>query len=116
MRLRGVFIAFFLVPLAWGVITLLRAGAAHGVPDCPGLQLGEDGEDHPGPMRQGHTCALDYSVRGGDSTGTATFDQLKYAQEVKRGDLLGQGLLYTLYGTAGAAATVIATRKRADGR
>ncbi|MER5893842.1 hypothetical protein [Streptomyces sp. NPDC001876] len=109
------FIAFFLVPLAWGVITLLRAGAAHGVPDCPGLQLGEDG-DAPGPMRQGYTCALDYNVHGGDSTGTATYNQLKYAQEVKRGDLLGQGLLYTLYGTAGTAATVIATRKRADGR
>ncbi|MGW2083540.1 hypothetical protein ACWCOW_43090 [Streptomyces sp. NPDC001939] len=66
-------------------------------------------------MRQGDTCALGYSVRGGDSTGTATYDQLKYAQEVKRGDLLGQGLLYTLYGTTGTAATVIATRKRTDG-
>lgn len=112
MRLRGVFIALFLFPLAWGVITLLRAGAAYGVPDCPGVQLDDDGEDHPGRMRQGYTCALDYNVNGGDSTGTATYDQLKYAQEVKPVDLLGQGLLYTLYGTAGTAVTVIATRSR----
>ncbi|MFD6278472.1 hypothetical protein ACFWFI_23335 [Streptomyces sp. NPDC060209] len=112
MRLRGMVIAFFVVPLAWGVITLLRAGAAHGGPDCPWLQLGEDGEEHPGQMRQGYTCVLDYNYHGGDSTGTATYRQRKYAQEVKRGELLGQGLLYTLYGAAGTATTVIATRSR----
>lgn len=112
MRLRGVFIALFLIPLAWGLISLLRAAAAHGAPDCPWLQLGEDGEEHPGRMRQGYTCELDYSYHGGDSTGTATYRQREYAQEVKRGELLSQGLLYTLYGTAGTAATVIATRSR----
>ncbi|MER6435885.1 hypothetical protein ABT275_05985 [Streptomyces sp. NPDC001185] len=113
MKLRGVFIALFLVPLAWGAIALLRAGAAHGIPDCPGLPMDEVGEDHPGQlMGRGDTCALGYNLNGGDSTGTATYDQLKYAQKVKRRDLLGEGLLYTLYGTAGMAATVIATRPR----
>ncbi|MBD2835238.1 hypothetical protein ID871_32590 [Streptomyces pratensis] len=106
-------IAFFVVPLAWGVITLLWAGAAVGRPDCPWLQLDEDGEEaHPGQMQQGHTCLLDYKYHGGDSTGTATYRQRKYAQEVKRRELLGQGLLYTLYGAAGTATTVIATRSR----
>ncbi|MER6435871.1 hypothetical protein ABT275_05890 [Streptomyces sp. NPDC001185] len=110
------FITLFLVPLVWGAITLLRAGAAHGIPVCPGLQLNTEGEDQPSPMRPGSTCALGYSTHGGDSTGTATYDQLKYAQKVKRGEFLGRGLLYTLYGTAGMTATVIATRKRANGR
>ncbi|MEU1501393.1 hypothetical protein [Streptomyces sp. NPDC005732] len=116
MKLRGVFITLFLVPLVWGAITLLRAGAAHGIPVCPGLQLDSEGEDQPGPMGPDSTCALGYSTHGGDSTGTATYDQVKYGQKVKRGEFLGQGLLYTLYGTAGMTATVIATRKRAHGR
>ncbi|MFF4243076.1 hypothetical protein ACFYY2_01200 [Streptomyces sp. NPDC001822] len=63
-------------------------------------------------MRRGRTCALDYTTNGSDSTGAATYDQLTYAQERRRGNLLGQGLLYTLYGTAGTVATVIATRSR----
>lgn len=112
MRLRGVFIALFMIPLAWGVIALLRAGAAHGAPYCPGSQEDRDGEARPGPMRPSYTCALGYSTSSGKSTGTATYDQLTYAQKVKRKDLLGEGLLFTLYGTAATAATLIATRDR----
>lgn len=116
MKLRGVFVTLFLVPLVWGAITLLRAGAAHGIPVCPGFQLNSEGEDETGPMRSNSTCALGYSTHGGDSTGTATYEQVKYGQKVKRGELLGSGLLYMLYGTAGMTATVMATRNRAAGR
>ncbi|NEB01045.1 hypothetical protein G3I78_18545 [Streptomyces sp. SID13726] len=105
-------LVLFLLPLLWGVIDLLRAGAARGAPECPGLQLGEDGEDHPGAMRKGYTCALDYDTSSGRSVGTSSYEQVKYGQEVKRKSLSWQGTGFVLYGAAGIVVTAAATRGR----
>ncbi|MCL8014808.1 hypothetical protein [Streptomyces sp. AS02] len=100
-ELRGVLLALFLLPLLWGLITLARGASSDGVPECPGLQLGEDGESHPGPMRRGYTCAVSYSTATGRSTGTRTYDEQKYAQEQARSGLYWRGAGHVAYGTAG---------------
>ncbi|MFI1033828.1 hypothetical protein [Streptomyces sp. NPDC020951] len=115
MRLRPVLVVLFLLPLLWGAVSLLRAGSAYGVPDCPGIQLGPDGEEHPGRMRRVYTCSLYYNHTD-DSAGTATYDQLKVARDHERGGLYRQGSLLTLYGLAGIGVTTAATRKRGPAR
>ncbi|WP_234477862.1 hypothetical protein [Streptomyces sp. MBT65] len=112
MRFRAVLVVLFVLPLLWGALSLLRAGAAYGAPDCPGLQLDAEGESSPGPMRKGDRCALSYDTATGRSTGTSTYDQLKFAQEVKRRSLGREGALFVLYGAAGIGVTFAATRKR----
>ncbi|MFI6407246.1 hypothetical protein [Streptomyces sp. NPDC050548] len=108
-------LVLFLLPLLWGALSLLRAGAAHGAPDCPGLQLDAEGESSPGPMRKSDRCALSYDTATGRSTGTSTYDQLKFAQEVKRRSLRREGAVFVLYGAAGMGITFAVTRKRVDG-
>ncbi|MET7451529.1 hypothetical protein ABZT03_06455 [Streptomyces sp. NPDC005574] len=112
MRYRAVLIALFLIPLLWGAVSLLRAASAHGTPDCPGLQLGPDGEDHPGPMRPGDTCALSYDTATGHSIGTGTYQQAVFAQDLKRRSLYRQGTLFIFYGAAGTGIVLIAARRR----
>ncbi|MFC4503174.1 MULTISPECIES: hypothetical protein [Streptomyces] len=110
MRLRGVLLALFLLPLLWGVISLLRGGASYGIPDCDGLLRSDREEPH--DMRPGDTCELSYSDERNGSAGTATYQQLKYAQELERGSLYRQGTLFTLYGAAGIGVVTAATWKR----
>ncbi|MFJ5305279.1 hypothetical protein [Streptomyces sp. NPDC088350] len=105
-------LVLFVLPLLWGALSLLRAGAANGAPDCPGLHLDAEGESSPGPMRKGDRCALSYDTATGRSTGTSTYEQLKFAQEVKRRSLGREGALFLLYGAAGIGITFVATRKR----
>ena len=112
MRPRTVLLVLFLIPLLWGAVSLLRAGSANGIPDCPGLHLGADGEDHPGRMRRGDRCQLSYDTDTGHSVGTSTYQQLKFAQELKRRTLYRQGTLFTLYGLAGMGTAIVATRRR----
>ena len=112
MRCRAVLLVLFLLPLLWGVVSLLRAGAAYGIPDCPGLQLDAHGEESPGAMHRSDRCKLSYDNATGRSIGTSTYDQLKFAQEVKRRDLKRQGALFTLYGATGTAIALAATWKR----
>ncbi|MFG2369237.1 hypothetical protein ACGFY3_47965 [Streptomyces mirabilis] len=112
MRFRGVLSVLFLLPLLWGALSLLRAGAAYGAPDCPGLHLNAEGESSPGHMREGDRCALSYDTATGRSTGMSTYDQLKFAQEVKRRSLRREGALFVLYGATGIGIMFAATRKR----
>ncbi|MFE2420368.1 hypothetical protein [Streptomyces hokutonensis] len=112
MRFRGALLVLFVLPLLWGALSLLRAGAASGPPDCPGLQLDAEGESSPGHMREGDRCALSYDTATGRSTGTSTYDQLKFAQEVKRRSLGREGALFVLYGVTGIGVVFAATRKR----
>jgi hypothetical protein len=106
--LRSALLALFLLPLLWGLITLATGRASYGAPRCPGLQLDEVGEEHPGPMRPGFTCAVDYSTTTGRSTATSTYEQQKYAQERARQDHYQRGALYTAYGAAGLAVLAVA--------
>lgn len=104
----------FLLPLLWGALSLLRAGAAYGAPDCPGLQLDAEGESSAGPMHRSDRCMLSYDTVTGRSTGASTYDQLKFAQEVKRRSLRREGALFGLYGAAGIGITFAVTRKGVD--
>ncbi|MFI6933156.1 hypothetical protein [Streptomyces sp. NPDC050287] len=94
------FLVLFLLPLAWGLITLAQGRATPVAPHCDGLQLGADGEETPSRMRRGFTCYIDYSLDG-RSAGTRTYDQQKYAQERERSRYYLHGTLYIAYGTAG---------------
>lgn len=101
-------LVLFLLPLLWGFVSLLRGAASYGAPQCPGLQLGKDGEEHPGSMRPGFTCHVNYNDRSGSgqSTATRTYKQQKYAQVQDRIDHFERGILHTAYGAAGL--TIIA--------
>lgn len=104
-------LVLFVLPLLWGAVDLLRAAATTGS-RCPGLQTGADGESEPAPMRPGHTCALSYDTATGRSIGTSTYEQVKYAQEVRRSDLAVRGTVLTVYGAAGVAVVTVAARRR----
>jgi len=112
MRIRIVLLVLFALPLLWGAVDLLRAAATTGS-RCPGLQTGADGESEPGPMRPGHSCALSYDAGTGRSAGTSTYEQVRYAQEVRREDLAVRGTVLTVYGAAGVAVVTVAARRRA---
>ncbi|MEV3908668.1 hypothetical protein [Streptomyces canus] len=112
MRSRTVLLILFLIPLLWGMVSLLRAGSAEGVPDCPGLHLGADGEEHSGAMKRGDRCELSYDNASGHSVGTSTYQQLEFAQELKRKSLSKQGTWLLAYAVVGMGAAVIITRKR----
>ncbi|MFI7415199.1 hypothetical protein ACIBU0_41855 [Streptomyces sp. NPDC049627] len=103
MRFRGVLLALFLLPLAWGLITLASGRAVSVAPKCPGLQLDEVGEEHPGRMRPGFTCAVGYDTATGRSTGTRTYEQQKYAQEQERDGRYLRGAGYVTYSAVGLA-------------
>ncbi|MFI5678081.1 hypothetical protein [Streptomyces cellulosae] len=107
MKFRGVFLVLFLLPLLWGLITLAKGAATSVAPHCDGLQLGADGEEHPGRMRRGFTCHIDYALDG-RSAGTRTYDQQKYAQIRERRGYLVQGTVYVTYGAAGLVVLVSA--------
>lgn len=100
MKFRSGLALLFLLPVAWGLFTLLGGVAASSGAPCPGIILGEDGEDHPGPMRRGQTCAL---YDGERPTGTATYEQRKNAQAARQDDLFARGAAYTGYGLVGLA-------------
>ncbi len=108
-------LALFLLPLLWGLITLAMGRASYGAPRCPGIQLDEVGEEHPGRMRPGFTCALGYSTETGRSTATSTYEQLKYAQERERSGYYRRGAGYAAYGVAGLVLVTVGSR-RAPGR
>lgn len=100
MKFRGGLALLFLLPVAWGVFSLLGGVAAATGAPCPGIVLDEQGEEHPGPMRRGQTCSL---YDGGRLTGTATYEQRKNAQAARQNDLFGRGAAYTVYGLVGLA-------------
>ncbi|CAM5423622.1 Transmembrane protein OS=Streptomyces aurantiogriseus OX=66870 GN=GCM10010251_70040 PE=4 SV=1 [Streptomyces aurantiogriseus] len=106
VKFRGALLLLFLLPLAWGLINLLRGAADPGAPRCPGVALDEVGEEHPGRMRPSHTCRLfDDSTR---PTGTRTYEEQRNAQVEQREDHFKAGLAYTVYGVAGVGVVVAA--------
>jgi hypothetical protein len=108
MRFRGVLLVLFLLPPAWGLITLVRGPATPVAPRCPGLQLDKEGEENPGRMRPGFTCVISYDTATGRSTGTRTYDQQRYAQQTDRNNHFQRGIGYVAYGAAGLAPVTVA--------
>jgi hypothetical protein len=63
-------------------------------------------------MRKGDRCELSYDTGNGRSTGTSTYRQVVFGEEVKRRSLYRQGTAFALYGAAGMGIVVVATRRR----
>ncbi|MGI5375436.1 hypothetical protein ACQEV2_14535 [Streptomyces sp. CA-251387] len=116
MRSRGVLVALFLLPLAWGLVSLASGRAVSVVPECPGLQLDDVGEEHPGRMRPGFTCAVGYDNATGRSTGTRTYDQQKFAQETERDGRYLRGAGYLAYSAVGLTVLAVSGPLRLLGR
>lgn len=113
MRYRAVLVAFFLVPGLWGVVSVTDAVTASDEVVCPGENVGEDGEEHPGPMRPGdrHCVVLD----GAGAVGTRTYEQQQRVQSLERRRDARNGALLLAYAAAGSFAAWRATRPRRDG-
>ncbi|UED83275.1 hypothetical protein [Streptomyces profundus] len=79
---------------------------------CPGENVGEDGEEHPGPMRPGDTeCAV---LDGSVGVATRSYEQQRRVQSLERQRGARNGALLFAYGTAGALVAWRATRARSD--
>src|SRR3954454_20686747 len=103
MKFRGVLLLLFLVPLTWGLLTLARGVVIPIAPRCPHIQVDQQGEEHPGPMRPEFTCHL-YNTGLGEPTGTRTYEQQKNAQKEERGEYYERGAVYIVYALAGLGA------------
>ncbi|WP_158621332.1 hypothetical protein [Streptomyces triticirhizae] len=108
MRWRVALVAFFLVPGLWGATNLVSALTASTEVVCPGENVGEDGEEHPGPMRPGDAeCAV---LDGSVAVGTRTYEQQRQVQSLERRRDARNGTLLLAYGAAGSLLSWRATR------
>ncbi|MDT0268751.1 hypothetical protein RM844_20910 [Streptomyces sp. DSM 44915] len=108
MRYRAVLVAFFLVPTVGGVSNLLEALRAPTEVVCPGENVGENGEERPGPMRPGDTrCAV---LDGSYSVASRTYAQQRLTQSLERRRAARDGALLLTFGAAGTLVSWRATR------
>ncbi|MDX2543796.1 hypothetical protein ACOT81_17225 [Streptomyces sp. WI04-05B] len=63
-------------------------------------------------MRRGDRCQVSYEGDTGRSAGTLTYQQLEFAQELKRRSLHRDGAWLALYGVVGLGVAVVVTRRR----
>ncbi|KAB8166380.1 hypothetical protein FH609_023790 [Streptomyces sp. 3MP-14] len=111
MRWRVALLAFFLVPALWGATDLVGALTASSEVVCPGENVGEDGEEHPGPMRPGDAeCAV---LDGAVAVGTRSYEQQRQVQSLERRRGVRDGTLLLAYGATGALLSWRATRPAA---
>ncbi|MFE9722653.1 hypothetical protein ACFYQ5_03365 [Streptomyces sp. NPDC005794] len=110
MKYGGALVGLFLVPGVWGAVSLGGALTASTEIVCPGANVGQDGEEHPGPMRRGDTrCAvLDGSVH----VATRTYEQQQRVQSLERRQDARNGALLLAYGATGGALVWRAQRPR----
>jgi hypothetical protein len=102
-------VALFLIPSLWGLVSLSSALAPSAEVVCPGENVGEDGEERPGPMRPGDAhCAV---LEGSAAVGSRSYDEQARVQSLERREDAGQGVLLLAYGAAGALLTWRATRR-----
>ncbi|MFJ8547340.1 hypothetical protein ACIRFH_36305 [Streptomyces sp. NPDC093586] len=109
MRVRGLLLALFLVPVAVGAYFLSRAAAADGTPRCDGIITEYGDAERSGPMRPGETCDL-YDFADGRSAGTRTYDQQRKAQEQRASHDRLTGGLWAAHGLAGVLVVVSGLR------
>ncbi|MET9296440.1 hypothetical protein [Streptomyces sp. NPDC003077] len=113
MNYRAALVTLFLVPTAWGAMSLGSSLTASGEVVCPGENVGEDGEERPGPMRPGDTqCSV---LDGSVAVATRTYEQQQRAQSVERRRDARDGVLLLAYGATGTLLAWRATRAKSDG-
>jgi hypothetical protein len=109
---RVALVVLFLLPALWGAGTLVGALTASEKVECPGENVGEDGEERPGPMRPGDTqCSV---LDGSVAVATRTYEQQRSVQSLQRRRDATNGCLLLLYGTAGALLTWHAAKPARD--
>ncbi|MGW3094983.1 hypothetical protein ACWDCC_16230 [Streptomyces sp. NPDC001102] len=107
---RGVLAALFLLPAVCGVVLAGSALASSSVVRCPGENVGEDGEERPGPMRPGDThCSV---LRGNVPLGERTYEEQRAAQHEDRLDNLTIGSGLAVYGLVGVTIVCCGLRRR----
>ncbi|MFB7600958.1 hypothetical protein [Streptomyces sp. NPDC056160] len=107
MKYRAVLLAFFLLPVLWGVVSLAGALTASAEVVCPGENV-RDGEEHPGPMRPGDSeCSV---LEGSLAVASRTYEEQRHYQSLRRRREARNGGLLMAYGTVGALLAWRATR------
>ncbi|MEU6812485.1 hypothetical protein ABZ920_26615 [Streptomyces sp. NPDC046831] len=106
MTKRGVLLFLFLVPLAVGLVVLGKAIAVPEKPVCPGIVVGQDGEEHGGPRMRGDTTCHVYNTVTMESSGTRTVRQQLVAQGEQRTQYYLLGGVCTGYGLLGVGVVV----------
>ncbi len=109
---RIALVALLLVPAAWGTASLAGSLTASREVVCPGENVGEDGEEHPGPMRPGDTrCSV---LDGSVAVATRTYEQQQRVQSLERRRGARNGVLLLTYSAAGAFLAWRASSRKAD--
>ncbi|MGV9252465.1 hypothetical protein [Streptomyces sp. NPDC003697] len=106
MTKRGVLLFLFLVPSAVGLVVLGKGVAVPEKPECPGIVVGQDGEEHGGPRMSRDTTCHVYNIVTGDSSGTRTVRQQQVAQNEQRRQYYLLGSALTVYGLLGVGVVV----------
>ncbi|MFH8371553.1 hypothetical protein [Streptomyces sp. NPDC018031] len=79
---------------------------------CPGENVGDDGEERPGPMKPGDTgCSV---LDGSRPVATRSYEQQRHHQSAERRRDAEDGALYLAYGAGGALLAWRATRPGPD--
>ncbi|UCM86589.1 hypothetical protein [Streptomyces marincola] len=108
MDYRVPLVGLFLVPAVGGAANLASALTAPSEVVCPGENVGEDGEEHPGPMEPGDTrCSV---LDGTVAVGTRSYEQQRRVQSLERRRDARDGSLLLAYSAAGALLAWRATR------
>ncbi|MER6345049.1 hypothetical protein ACWC10_06270 [Streptomyces sp. NPDC001595] len=102
---RTVLALLFLVPAVLGAISLTSALTASSAVICPGENVGEDGEERPGPMRPGdQNCSV---LVGNRTVAQRTYEMQWNTQSVERREKAVQGGLLIGYGALGLGCTLV---------
>ncbi|MER7999293.1 hypothetical protein [Streptomyces sp. NPDC095613] len=102
MRFRNVFLTLFLLPLFAGLVYFAKGASVPDTVECPGLLLGEDGEEHGVLMRPGDrsVCHL-YDYPTARSTGSRDYEEQATAQADERIRDYQLGAAFAGYGVTG---------------
>lgn len=101
MNRRIILALLFLIPVIWGAISMTAALTASEVVICPGENVGEDGEERPGPMRPGdENCSV---LMGNQTVADRTYEMQQNTQRIDRKRNAVHGGLLIAYGALGLA-------------
>lgn len=110
MKYKVALVSLFFVPAVWGGASLVSSLAESQEVVCPGENVGEDGEERPGPMRPGDTqCSV---LDGSFSVANRSYEQQQRTQSLERRRDARNGVLLLAYGASGALLAWLAPEAR----